>query len=285
MEKKKFGLIDQIEHGTKYNVKEYIEKNPEYIDNLLFGHFGILDNMNNSIKAYKESLVRRKIDLELTHDEIDFITTSAYNRVYEQLFEQENNLSEKSNKSFNEDLEKHYTYQEDKFEINSMFNRFCFSEEVISLLLGEDEKANQIKRDIIELQSNDENSIPLLLFKSFLKQNNIDIIETEKGYLHGDFEFELTRELQYFEGGNYYDILSNSLTDVTDHNRVSQNIAKKFILFLISDVVKYIFCVTYSPDIKSYILREIKLNGYNSELGSFENMDEVYDELADLVDY
>jgi hypothetical protein len=129
------------------------------------------------------------------------------------------------------------------------------------------------------------NSIPLLLFKSFLKQNNIDIFETEKGYLHGDFEFELTRELQYFEGRNYYDILSNSLTDVTDHNRVSESIAKKFILFLISDIVKYIFCVTYNPDIKIYILKEIKLNGYNSELGSFESIDEVYSQLVDFFDY
>lgn len=90
MEKKKLGLIDQIEHGMKYNVKEHIEKNPEYIDNEIFGPMSILENMNNSIKAYKESLVRRKIDLGLTLEEIDFITKSAYNRVYDEIFEQRN---------------------------------------------------------------------------------------------------------------------------------------------------------------------------------------------------
>ena len=89
MEAKKLGLIDQIENGMKFYVKELIERNrnEDWFKNPVFSSMRIKANMDQSIEDYKESLTRRRVELELTLEEIEIITKEAYSRVYNELFE------------------------------------------------------------------------------------------------------------------------------------------------------------------------------------------------------
>lgn len=87
MEAKKLDLIDQIESGMAFKTKEFMENNKEMIDNPLFGPMSILNNMNTSVEQYKESLTRRREELELTLEEIEFITKEAYSRIYDRIFD------------------------------------------------------------------------------------------------------------------------------------------------------------------------------------------------------
>lgn len=87
MEAKKLGLIDQIERGMTFNVTELIKGDRDILNDPLFGPMSIMDNMNKSIEEYKESLTRRRKDLELSLDEIETITKEAFTRVYNKFLE------------------------------------------------------------------------------------------------------------------------------------------------------------------------------------------------------
>ena len=87
MEEKKLDLIDQIEQRMILEVKALMEKEPNLLDDPLSGPMRLLINLNESKSYYRENLITRKNEMDLTKEEIDIITKTAYTRVYEELFD------------------------------------------------------------------------------------------------------------------------------------------------------------------------------------------------------
>jgi|GEM_PF-4826551 len=224
----------------------------------------IQKEMNNQSIQFEKILKSFQTDVGFTLKDLDEIIKKTYSNVYSKFFE-EQNVTVENSAEFN-------TIKAYQIEIQSIFYEFCFSNEVVKLFL----KDNNEKREVLSLMENSVNqdeSIPLIMFKAFSKKHNRAFDLNDKGnFFYRSVEFQIKAEQFTSEENEIsFEILSTDFFPVENDDPL-RGIAKNFVVCFQGKKVS-VFVVIYSPIMGSYSLRIIQDYGLSGNLGILKDND------------
>lgn len=268
-------LVEKLENEIKNSLRENASKNP-MIGTPLEGMF-LLEIINKECQNYRDFLIQGQDKINISDDDInDIISIAAKNinrQVFDNMDDDDDNYLEDLEEFENEDFEDEDSeiYNHEKFIISSLFYQFCFSQEVASLFLNDDSKSKEIANNMAQTTGQND-STPLILFKSFLKQNNIQIIAIGSStYNYNDFQFEFKVTRHKVENtNNYFEIISNDIENVTNEDDLELAVASNFIVYVENNKPKILCCVVRDPYVNKYAIRKVLSNGTSANIGFIE---------------
>lgn len=267
-------LVEKLENEIINSLKENADKNP-MVGTPFEGMF-LLEIINKECENFRGFLIQGQDKINISSEDIDIIISTAAKNINRQVFDNMDDDENSENFDFEEDnfFENKEIYNHEKFIISSLFYKFCFSQEVASLLLNDDEKSKEIARNMAKT-TNQNDSTSFLLFKSFLRQNNIQITAIGNNtYDYNNFEFELKVTRHKIDNtNNYFEILSNDIENVSDENDMELAVANNFVIYVENNKPKIICSVVSDPFVNKYAIRKILNNGISSNIGFIESND------------
>lgn len=269
-------LVEKLENEIKNSLRENANKNP-MIGTPLEVMF-LMEIINNECKNYKDFLIESQGKIDISDNDIDNIISTAAKNINRQVFDKKKDddydYSEELKKFEEENLDDddYEIYNHEKFIISSLFYKFCFSQEVASLFLNDDEKSKEVTNNMSKATGQND-STPFILFNSFLKQNNIQIIAIGNAtYNYNDFEFEFKVTRHKVENtNNYFEIISNNIENVKNDDDLELAVANNFIVYVENNKPKRLYCVVCDPYVNKYAIRKISSNGISANIGFIEN--------------
>lgn len=256
-------LVEKLENEIKNSLRENMSKNP-MAGTPLEGMF-LMEIINKECENYRNFLIGGQDKIKISREDIDTIISIAAKNINRQVFD---NMDEEDD-DFEEDIE---TNNNEKFIISSLFYKFCFSQEVASLYLNNDEKSKEIAYNMTQT-TNQNDSTSLLLFKSFLKQNNIQIVAigtSKYNYNNFEFEFKVTKH-KIHSTNNYFEILSNDIENVTNDEDLELAVANNFVVYVENNKPSLLFCVVHDPFVNKYAIRKVLSSGTSTNIGFIED--------------
>lgn len=287
-------LIEKLENEIINSLRENASKNP-MAGTPLEGMF-LLEIINKECENFREFLIQGQEKIKISGEDIDTVISTAAKNINRKVFD--NMDSDDDNDYVFEDFEDEDFEDEDfededskinnreKFMISSLFYKFCFSQEVASLFLNDDERSREIANNMAQT-TNQNDSTTLLLFKSFLKQNNIQIVaigSNTYNYNGFEFEFKATRH-EIANSNNYFEILSNDIENVINEDELELGVANNLIVYVEDRKPKILYCVIHNPYSDKYMIRKISNNGTSANLGFIEDnsIDTISKKLLEVI--
>ena len=171
-------LVEKLENEIRNSLKENLHKNP-MAGTPLEGMF-LLQIINEECENYRNFLSQSQDKINVTQNEIDIIISTASKNISRQVFDNmddEDDDNDFQNFNFQDDDfedDENENIENEKFIISSLFYKFCFSDEVAALFLNDDSHSEEIAQNI-KNTTNLSDSASFLMFKAFLRRNNIQI--------------------------------------------------------------------------------------------------------------
>ncbi len=294
----------EITKGTKEEEFAYINKHIETFNlkrqfTILerFGIDGIVSNLNELSISQKEHLIILAYDLLCVDADPNEMEMFTLFDIFEKLKFSQSTIIEilnTSNRNINEEL---YTendseidqlienFEQDKFFVSSVFYKFCFDSEVVSLFLSRNDQAIEIAKNMATTRFEHE-SVSLIMFKAFLRRYSGDFEYQQSGeFKYRSFEFNINVEKMVIESDNtYFEILTNDFTDVKNEDGEELAIATNYIVYVKNGLPNSIFVVIKDPYLEKYAIRKVSDNGISNSLGFIEDNDlDSYTTL--IIDY
>ena len=270
-------LVEKLENEIRNSLKENLHKNP-MAGTPLEGMF-LLQIINEECENYRNFLSQSQDKINVTQNEIDIIISTASKNISRQVFDNmddEDDDSDFQNFNFQDDDFEDDDFEDDenenieneKFIISSLFYKFCFSDEVAALFLNDDSHSDEIAQNI-KNTTNLSDSASFLMFKAFLRRNNIQINQIDDDrfeYNNFEFDFNLTRR-KIENSNNYFEILSNNIENVKNEDGIELAVANNFVIYIENNKPKILCSVINDPYINKYSIRRVQTNGISSSIG------------------
>lgn len=270
-------LVEKLENEIRNSLKENLHKNP-MAGTPLEGMF-LLQIINEECENYRNFLSQSQDKINVTQNEIDIIISTASKNISRQVFDNmddEDDDNDFQNFNFQDDDFEDDDFEDDenenieneKFIISSLFYKFCFSDEVAALFLNDDSHSDEIAQNI-KNTTNLSDSASFLMFKAFLRRNNIQINQIDDDrfeYNNFEFDFNLTRR-KIENSNNYFEILSNNIENVKNEDGIELAVANNFVIYIENNKPKILCSVINDPYINKYSIRRVQTNGISSSIG------------------
>ena len=270
-------LVEKLENEIRNSLKENLHKNP-MAGTPLEGMF-LLQIINEECENYRNFLSQSQDKINVTQNEIDIIISTASKNISRQVFDNmddEDDDNDFQNFNFQDDDFEDDDFEDDenenieneKFIISSLFYKFCFSDEVAALFLNDDSHSEEIAQNI-KNTTNLSDSASFLMFKAFLRRNNIQINQIDDDrfeYNNFEFDFNLTRR-KIENSNNYFEILSNNIENVKNEDGIELAVANNFVIYIENNKPKILCSVINDPYINKYSIRRVQTNGISSSIG------------------
>ena len=265
-------LVEKLENEIRNSLKENLHKNP-MAGTPLEGMF-LLQIINEECENYRNFLSQSQDKINLTQNEIDIIISTASKNISRQVFDNmddEDDDNDFQNFNFQDDDfedDENENIENEKFIISSLFYKFCFSDEVAALFLNDDSHSEEIAQNI-KNTTNLSDSASFLMFKAFLRRNNIQINQIDDDrfeYNNFEFDFNLTRR-KIENSNNYFEILSNNIENVKNEDGIELAVANNFVIYIENNKPKILCSVINDPYINKYSIRRVQTNGISSSIG------------------
>ena len=265
-------LVEKLENEIRNSLKENLHKNP-MAGTPLEGMF-LLQIINEECENYRNFLSQSQDKINVTQNEIDIIISTASKNISRQVFDNmddEDDDNDFQNFNFQDDDfedDENENIENEKFIISSLFYKFCFSDEVAALFLNDDSHSEEIAQNI-KNTTNLSDSASFLMFKAFLRRNNIQINQIDDDrfeYNNFEFDFNLTRR-KIENSNNYFEILSNNIENVKNEDGIELAVANNFVIYIENNKPKILCSVINDPYINKYSIRRVQTNGISSSIG------------------
>ena len=265
-------LVEKLENEIRNSLKENLHKNP-MAGTPLEGMF-LLQIINEECENYRNFLSQSQDKINVTQNEIDIIISTASKNISRQVFDNmddEDDDNDFQNFNFQDDDfedDENENIENEKFIISSLFYKFCFSDEVAALFLNDDSHSDEIAQNI-KNTTNLSDSASFLMFKAFLRRNNIQINQIDDDrfeYNNFEFDFNLTRR-KIENSNNYFEILSNNIENVKNEDGIELAVANNFVIYIENNKPKILCSVINDPYINKYSIRRVQTNGISSSIG------------------
>lgn len=265
-------LVEKLENEIRNSLKENLHKNP-MAGTPLEGMF-LLQIINEECENYRNFLSQSQDKINVTQNEIDIIISTASKNISRQVFDNmddEDDDNDFQNFNFQDDDfedDENKNIENEKFIISSLFYKFCFSDEVAALFLNDDSHSEEIAQNI-KNTTNLSDSASFLMFKAFLRRNNIQINQIDDDrfeYNNFEFDFNLTRR-KIENSNNYFEILSNNIENVKNEDGIELAVANNFVIYIENNKPKILCSVINDPYINKYSIRRVQTNGISSSIG------------------
>jgi hypothetical protein len=265
-------LVEKLENEIRNSLKENLHKNP-MAGTPLEGMF-LLQIINEECENYRNFLSQSQDKINVTQNEIDIIISTASKNISRQVFDNmddEDDDNDFRNFNFQDDDfedDENENIENEKFIISSLFYKFCFSDEVAALFLNDDSHSEEIAQNI-KNTTNLSDSASFLMFKAFLRRNNIQINQIDDDrfeYNNFEFDFNLTRR-KIENSNNYFEILSNNIENVKNEDGIELAVANNFVIYIENNKPKILCSVINDPYINKYSIRRVQTNGISSSIG------------------